>query len=183
MASLNETGLIHLTANVLLKFFLGCVSPSVGSQISSQICAMSLKDSVSVAFLLVPVLCQKISLSLGDFRTDKKVAWEFTYCILHLGVAPSRIKMTQLVVSRLLISSFQIPVDSDQKPWHAEDALARGCFPLSSFLRKISFLYFGAERKMVAGAVQLAAGGQDWPLGLVVPSSHVQACRLWEQCR
>lgn len=96
------------------------------------VCAMSLKYSVSVAFLLVSVLRQKISSSLGDFLTDKKIAWEFTYCIWHLGIAPSRIKMTRLVVS-LLLMSFQIPVDSDQKLWRSEDVLARECSSFSSF--------------------------------------------------
>lgn len=64
---------------------------------------MSLKYSISVAFLLICVLRQQISLSLGDFLMDKKIAREFIYCILHLGVTPSRIKMTRLVVSLLLI--------------------------------------------------------------------------------
>lgn len=78
---------------------------------------------------------RKISLSLGDFLMDKKIAWEFIYCILHLGIALSRIKMTLLVVSFLLMSSFQIPVDSDQNQWHSEGVLARGCFSFSSFGR------------------------------------------------
>lgn len=116
------------------------MSPNVGSQISFQVCAMSLKYSISIAFLLVSVLRQKISLSLGGFLMDKKVAWEFIYCILHLGIAPSRIKMTRLVVS-LLLMSFQIPVDSDQKPWHSEDAVARGCFSFSSFSKWEDFLF------------------------------------------
>lgn len=117
------------------------MSPNVGSQISSQVCATSAKYSVSVAFLLVSVLCQKMSLSLGDFLMDKKIAREFIYCILHLGVAPSRIKMTRLVVSLLLMSSFQIPADSDQNPWHSEDALARGCFSFSSSSKWEDFLF------------------------------------------
>jgi len=85
---------------------------------------------------------------------DKKITRELIRCVLHLGVALSRLKMTQLVVSLLLMSSVQIPVDSDQTHGTQKLCLLGDAFlSLLSVSGKIYYLCFGAERRMIASAV------------------------------